>query len=114
MQSKYSALESKSRSLVTQQHNSLSSATLAITDLDSRLNDLVEQLISSYNISEEELEVNLIILICFFQSNSLILDNGKSVIACNPCDSLGSVSYVITNFLQFTTFIQIPKVGQTS
>lgn len=58
MQSKYVALESKSRTLVAQQNHAVSGATLALSDLGSRLNDLVEQLVASYNISEQELEVS--------------------------------------------------------
>lgn len=57
MQTKYAALESKSRVVVAQQSHAVSGATLALSDLSSRLADLVEQLIASYNISEQELEV---------------------------------------------------------
>lgn len=59
MQSKYTALESKSKGVVIQQNNAVSSATLALADLGSRLNSLVEQLVTSYSISEQELEVNI-------------------------------------------------------
>lgn len=58
MQTKYAAMESKSKILVSQQHQAVSGATLALSDLGSRLNDLVEQLVTSYNISEQELEVS--------------------------------------------------------
>lgn len=58
MQTKYAALESKSRVVVAQQNSAVSGATLALSDLSARLTDLVEQLIASYNISEQELEVN--------------------------------------------------------
>ena len=57
MQSKYSALESRSRELISQQGSAVSGASLALAGLGSRLQNLVEQLISSYNISEQELEV---------------------------------------------------------
>lgn len=57
MQSKYAALESKSKEIILQQNNTVSGATLALSDLGQRLNSLVEQLISSYNISEQDLEV---------------------------------------------------------
>lgn len=57
MQTKYAALESKSRVVVAQQSHAVSGATLALSDLSARLTDLVEQLIASYNISEQELEV---------------------------------------------------------
>lgn len=58
MQSKYATLESKSGILVKQQNHSVSGATLALSDLGSRLNDLVKQLVATYNISEQELEVS--------------------------------------------------------
>lgn len=58
MQSKYTALESKSKDMIVQQNNTVSGATLALSDLGQRLNSLVEQLISSYSISEQDLEVN--------------------------------------------------------
>lgn len=58
MQTKYAALESKCKILLSQQNHAVSGATLALSDLGSRLNDLVEQLIASYNISEQELEVS--------------------------------------------------------
>lgn len=58
MQTKYAALESKSRAVVAQQNHAVSGATLALSDLSARLTDLVEQLIASYNISEQELEVS--------------------------------------------------------
>lgn len=57
MQTKYAALESKCKMLLSQPNHAVSGATLALSDLGSRLNDLVEQLIASYNISEQELEV---------------------------------------------------------
>lgn len=57
MQSKYTALESRSKEMVVQQGGAVSCATAALTGLASRLNSLVEQLVLSYNISEQELEV---------------------------------------------------------
>lgn len=59
MQTKYAALESITKTIVTQQKQAVSGATFALSDLGSRLNDLVEQLVASYNISEQELEVNI-------------------------------------------------------
>lgn len=64
MQTKYAALESKSRVVVAQQNHAVSGATLALSDLSTRLTDLVEQLIASYNISEQELEVSQKIKLC--------------------------------------------------
>ena len=43
--------------MVVQQGGAVSCATAALTGLASRLNSLVEQLVASYNISEQELEV---------------------------------------------------------
>lgn len=59
MQSKYTALESRSKEMIIQQNNTVSGATLALSDLGQRLSSLVEQLISSYSISEQDLEVNV-------------------------------------------------------
>lgn len=57
MQTKYNALEQRSKDLVIQQSSAVSGASLALAGLGSRLDSLVDQLISSYNISEQELEV---------------------------------------------------------
>lgn len=57
MQTKYNALEQRSKELVIQQSSAVSGASLALAGLGSRLDSLVDQLISSYNISEQELEV---------------------------------------------------------
>lgn len=57
MQSKYAALESKSKDVIFQQSNAVSGASLALNDLGSRLRTLIEQLAGAYNISEQELEV---------------------------------------------------------
>ncbi|XP_031622920.1 uncharacterized protein LOC116340515 [Contarinia nasturtii] len=56
LQSKYRALESKNKISIVHQSHTVSGATLALSDLGSRLNDLVEQLVASYNISEKEIE----------------------------------------------------------
>lgn len=63
IQTKYNALEQRSKELVVQQSSAVSGASLALAGLGSRLDSLVDQLISSYNISEQELEVRLIIII---------------------------------------------------
>lgn len=57
MQSKYTALESRSKDLIIQQGSAVSGASMALTGLGTRLDQLVEQLIQSYSISEQELEV---------------------------------------------------------
>ncbi|XP_037904719.1 restin homolog isoform X1 [Hermetia illucens] len=56
MQTKYTALECRSKELIVQQNSAVSGASMALSGLNSRLDNLVEQLISSYNISEQDLE----------------------------------------------------------
>ncbi|EAT48203.1 AAEL000747-PA [Aedes aegypti] len=58
MQAKYNALESRSKDILIQQGAAVSGASVALSGLGSRLDHLVEQLIASYNISEQDLEVN--------------------------------------------------------
>lgn len=57
MQSKYDALELRSKDLIAQQSSAVGGAAMALAGLGARLDQLVEQLISSYSISEQELEV---------------------------------------------------------
>lgn len=59
LQTKYSAMESKSKELAMQQNASVSGATAALSGLHARLDNLVEQLVFSYNISEQDLEVGI-------------------------------------------------------
>ncbi|XP_055909885.1 myosin-2 heavy chain isoform X2 [Eupeodes corollae] len=56
MQSKYSLLESKIKDLKLNQNTAVNGASMALSGLHARLDNLVEQLISSYNISEQDLE----------------------------------------------------------
>lgn len=56
MQSKYSHLESKIKDLRVHQGTAVNGASVALSGLHTRLDSLVEQLISSYNISEQDLE----------------------------------------------------------
>jgi hypothetical protein len=58
MQAKYSALEGRSKDLLLSQGSAVSGANVALASLQSRIEHLVEQLISSYNISEQDLEVS--------------------------------------------------------
>lgn len=51
----------KSKELLVQQGSAVSGASVALNSLGSRLEQLVDQLIASYNISEQELEVNKIL-----------------------------------------------------
>ncbi|KAL9701644.1 hypothetical protein quinque_005085 [Culex quinquefasciatus] len=56
MQAKYNALESRSKDILLQQGAAVSGASVALSGLGTRLDHLVEQLIASYNISEQDLE----------------------------------------------------------
>ncbi|XP_055611696.1 uncharacterized protein LOC129758251 [Uranotaenia lowii] len=56
MQAKYNALESRTKDVLLQQGAAVSGASVALCGLGSRLGHLVEQLIASYNISEQDLE----------------------------------------------------------
>lgn len=58
MQTKYHALESRSKELLISQSSAVSGASVALSGLGNRLELLVEQLITSYNISERDLEVS--------------------------------------------------------
>lgn len=58
MQAKYNALESRSKEILMSQGSAVSGATVALTGLNGRIEHLVEQLITSYNISERDLEVS--------------------------------------------------------
>jgi hypothetical protein len=59
MQTKYHALESRSKELLLSQSSAVSGASVALSGLGNRLELLVDQLITSYNISESDLEVRL-------------------------------------------------------
>jgi hypothetical protein len=59
MQAKYNALENRSKDLLLSQGSAVSGASVALSGLGNRLELLVEQLITSYNISEQDLEVSL-------------------------------------------------------
>lgn len=58
MQTKYNALENRSKELLLSQGSAVSGASIALSGLGNRLELLVEQLITSYNISEQDLEVS--------------------------------------------------------
>lgn len=58
MQAKYNALENRSKDMLVAQGSAVSGANVALASLQSRIEHLVEQLISSYNISEQDLEVS--------------------------------------------------------
>ena len=58
MQTKYNALEGRSKELLMSQGSAVSGASIALSGLGNRLELLVDQLISSYNISEQDLEVS--------------------------------------------------------
>ncbi|KAL7734831.1 hypothetical protein ACLKA6_011112 [Drosophila palustris] len=56
LQTKYAALENKSRELIHQQNAAVAGASTALSGLHARLHSLVEQLVCSYSISEQDLE----------------------------------------------------------
>lgn len=58
LQAKLGGLGTRSKELLLQQGAAVSGASVALSGLSSRLDALVEQLVSSYNISEKDLEVN--------------------------------------------------------
>lgn len=58
MQTKYNALEGRSKELLLSQGSAVSGASVALSGLGNRLELLVDQLVSSFNISEQDLEVS--------------------------------------------------------
>lgn len=58
MQTKYNALESRSKELLLSQGSAVSGASVALSGLGHRVELLVDQLITSYSISEQDLEVS--------------------------------------------------------
>ncbi|XP_043647963.1 uncharacterized protein LOC122616542 [Drosophila teissieri] len=71
LQTKFTALENKSRELIHQQNASVAGASTALSGLHSRLDGLVEQLVYSYSISEQDLED------IRFQAESEHVQNGQ-------------------------------------
>ncbi|XP_017071285.1 uncharacterized protein LOC108107957 isoform X2 [Drosophila eugracilis] len=71
LQTKFTALENKSRELIHQQNASVAGASTALSGLHSRLDGLVEQLVYSYSISEQDLED------IRFQAESEQVQNGQ-------------------------------------
>lgn len=62
MTMKLNAVERRSRELLLTQGAAMSGAAVALSGLSTRLEGLVDQLISSYNISVKDLEVNIYII----------------------------------------------------
>lgn len=58
LQTKYTNLESRARDLLLQQNSYISAATSSLSGLHQRLDGLVESLVTSYNITEQDLEVS--------------------------------------------------------
>lgn len=59
LQARLLSLEAKTRELFVRQGSMASGAAVALSALISRLNALVEELVSSYDISERDIEVRL-------------------------------------------------------
>ena len=79
MQTKYHALEARSKELLLSQSSAVSGASVALSGLGNRLELLVEQLITSYNISERDLEVRideifklLFVIFCVFANGRMM------------------------------------------
>jgi hypothetical protein len=75
MQAKYNALEGRSKDLLLSQGSAVSGADVALVGLQNRIEHLVEQLVSSYNISEQDLEVSQLKIfslkfMCLFNNNN--------------------------------------------
>lgn len=60
MTMKLNAVERRSRELLLTQGAAMSGAAVALSGLSTRLEGLIDQLISSYNISIKDLEVSII------------------------------------------------------
>lgn len=58
LQAKLGVLEGKCRELLVHQGSTVSGAAVALSALISRLDGLVEELVTSYNISNQELDVS--------------------------------------------------------
>lgn len=71
MQTRYTALENRSKDLLISQSTAVSGASVALSGLGNRLEHLVEQLITSYNISEQDLEVSFIFILTFNVTSKL-------------------------------------------
>lgn len=61
LQAKLGVLERQCRDLLVYQGSTVSGAAVALSALISRLGGLVEELVTSYNISDEELDVSNVI-----------------------------------------------------
>nr|CAD7438551.1 unnamed protein product [Timema bartmani] len=72
LQSKLRSLEQCSKDLLLQQGAAMSGAAVALSGLGSRLDGLVEQLASSYNISEKDLEDVIFHNEAYSKSNSSV------------------------------------------
>ena len=60
MEAKLANLECRSRETLLQQGAAISGASVALSRLGARLDNLVDTLVTSYNISEQDLEVRCI------------------------------------------------------
>lgn len=72
LQAQLCSLEQRSRELLLQQGAAVSGAAVALSGLSSRLDELVEQLVMSYNISEKDLEEVIFHNEAYSKSNSSV------------------------------------------
>ncbi|XP_036337865.1 uncharacterized protein LOC118747812 [Rhagoletis pomonella] len=103
LQSKYAALENKSKEMMMQQNYSVSGASAALSGLHSRLDSLVEQLVSTYNITEHDLEdIGFQPEVQQNQSNALEMRSSQNIDECH-----GRLqSHANTNGLELCTHSQ--------
>lgn len=64
LQARFGCLEARSREILLQHGAAVSGAAVALSGLIGRLESLVTQLVTSYNISEQDLEVINLIILC--------------------------------------------------
>lgn len=81
MSMKLNAVERRSRELLLTQGAAVSGAAVALSGLGTRLEGLVDQLITSYNISVKDLEVMLVNI--FFSIPLLSMVHGNHWLLCS-------------------------------
>ncbi|XP_076666121.1 microtubule-binding protein cornetto isoform X2 [Andrena cerasifolii] len=114
MNMKLNAVERRSRELLLTQGAAVSGAAVALSGLGTRLEGLVDQLITSYNISVKDLEVVIYHNEAYSRSNSSIesspVSSKHSLKECTPSPKSGSfVSAVIGAIKNAATHPFAPK-----
>lgn len=65
LQTKMRVMENKSRELLQQQEATVSSAVVGLSGLGNRLDSLLDRLVKSYSISEDDIEVCIMYILNF-------------------------------------------------